>query len=181
MTLSHPVRLAFLSVALLCASATSVQAQSFGASAGLAAPLGPLAEQHDIGWRVQGSAHLAGGQWRLDAAAVTFPGNTADSSYTAGRDYRSFSLAGNLLPTVIRSESTRLRALVGLSVHRVDVERLNNPYGMVAGGQLGGVLERAWNGHALTAEAGVHLIATDHGLGELDAAYFIPMGIGIRW
>lgn len=169
-------------LALLLALPTSLSAQRVGGSVGLAVPSGALAETRDVGWRIQGSLYSPGGRLRLDVARVAFPGSDlADSASAQERDYSSVSVAGNFLPVITGSETMRLRALVGLSAHRVSVPGVRNPYGLVAGAQLGGVVERTWSRRAIVLESGLHLIASDHGLGELDAGFFIPVGIGVRW
>jgi hypothetical protein len=167
---------------LLSAPPASLRAQAFGGSVGLAAPVGPLADGRGVGVRIQGSLHSPGGRLRADVAGLFLPGSEGDGLHaTRTRDYRSVSLGANLLPVLVRSEALRVRGLIGLSGHGVTVPGTNNPYGIVPGAQLGGVLERTWKGHALTGEAGLHLIASDHGLGELEAALFVPVSIGIRW
>lgn len=179
----RPARLLpLLAALLLSAPAESLRAQAVGGSVGLAAPVGPLADGRGVGVRIQGSLYSPGGLVRGDVAGLFLPGSDEEGQPASRMsDYRSVSLGANLLPVLVRSEALQVRGLVGLSGHSVSVPNTNNPYGIVPGAQLGGVLERAWNGHALTGETGLHLIASDHGLGELEAALFVPVSIGIRW
>lgn len=172
------LRLALLLPLLLAARVDAVRAQSFGVSAGLAAPVGPLAEHRGVGLRVQGSLHSPERLLRVDLAGTFFPG--ADRDGQAG-DYRSYSLGANLVPVLARGGDTRLRGLIGLSAHRVDVEDVSNPYGIVPGLQLGTVLEGGWSDRTLFAETGLHVIATDHGLGDFEGAVFVPVTVGIRF
>jgi hypothetical protein len=172
----------FLAVlaALLAVPAAS---QTFGASAGVALPVGGLAEHRTAGIRVAGSVYSSSGFVRGDVAGVILPGTElADASSTQTDDWRSVSIGANVLPVLARSETLRVRALAGLSAHSVSVRRGgDNPYGVVGGVQLGSVLERSWNGRTLTAEVGLHVVASDYGVGELEAATFVPLSAGIRW
>lgn len=163
--------------ALLRAPAASLSAQAVAGSGGIAVPMGALAEERGVGFRVQGSVFTPSGRVRADLAGVSFP--AADEP--GAEAYRSLSVAINLLPTLVRTGPMRLRALAGLSAHWVDVPGVSNPYGTVPGLQLGGVLERAAGGGTLTAEAGLHLIASDYGVGELEGAFFVPVLIGFRF
>ncbi|HST57953.1 MAG TPA: hypothetical protein VLK84_04680 [Longimicrobium sp.] len=184
MTLPHPVRLASLFTALLLLStpAAPLRAQSVGGSVGPAVPVGALAEDRGVGLRIAGSLYPRGRLLRVDLAGVIFPGTGDEDRLGPSRgEYRSASLAANLVPTFRRTEALQVRGLFGLSVHRLSVPGVPNPYGTVLGTQVGGLLERTGGGRTLTAEAGIHLIGSDHGLGELEAALFIPLSIGIRW
>lgn len=170
------IRLALFLPLLLAADL--LRAQSLGVSAGPVIPVGPLGEHRDVGLRVQGSLYSPERLLRVDLAATLFPGDNRD--WQAG-DYRSLSLGANLLPVFHRAGGTRVRGLIGLSAHKVDVEGASNPYGIIPGLQLGTVLEGAWGGRALHAETGLHVIASDHGVGELEGAYFVPVTFGIRF
>ncbi len=184
MTVSHPVRLASLLIALLLLSAPAspLRAQSFGASVGPAVPVGALAEDRGVGLRIAGSVYPRGNLLRVDVAGVIFPGTgDVDRLGPSRGEYRSASLAANLVPVLRRTGALQVRGLAGLSIHRLGVPGVPNPYGTVLGTQLGGLLERTRGGRTLTMEAGVHVIGSDHGLGELEAALFVPLSIGIRW
>ena len=182
MTLPHPARLALLLAGLLCsASAPPLRAQSLGGSVGPAMPVGALAEDRGVGLRVQASVYPSN-LLRVDLAGVVFPGTgDAEDLGPAKGEYSSASLAANLVPVFGRRGASQARGLIGLSVHRLSVPGVPNPYGTVLGTQVGGLLERTGRGRTLWAEAGLHVIGSDHGLGELEAALFVPVSIGIRW
>jgi hypothetical protein len=172
----------FSAAVLLLAPAGSLHAQTFGASAGLAVPLGSLAEHRGVGFRAQGSVYSSGGRFRGDVAGVFFPGDdSADTSPSQAGDWRSVSVAAHVLPRLAHTETLSVRALAGLSAHRASIPGVRNPYGVVAGAQLGAVVEHAIGGGWLTAELGGHLVATDHGVGELEPVLFIPLIVGLRW
>jgi hypothetical protein len=179
MTLPHPVRRALLlAVLLLSAPPAPLRAQSPGGSVGLAVPVGALGKDRGVGLRIQASVYPTGNLLRVDLAGLVFPGTgEANEEGTATGEYRSASLAANLVPVFRRTEAGAVRGLIGLSVHQLNVPGVPDPYGTVLGSQLGGVLERTGGGRTLTAEAGLHVIGSDHGLGAL----FVPVSIGIRW
>lgn len=183
MTLPHFSRLfAPLAFLLLSASAPPLRAQSVGGSVGPAVPVGSLAEDRGVGLRIQGSVYPRGRLLRLDLAGVVFPadGGSAPGRAEAG-EYRSVSIAANLVPMFRRRGALQVRGLAGLSAHRLSIPRTTNPYGTVVGTQFGGVLERTGSGRTLTAEAGLHVIGSDHGVGELQAVLFVPLSVGVRW
>lgn len=177
----RPARILPLFAALLLA-APALRAQAIGVSAGLALPTGELAENRGVGVRVQGSVYVPRTFVRVDVAGVSFPESSdGNASGAEMAEYRSVSVAANLLPVFRSTETLQVRGLVGLSGHRVSTPGFTNNYGTVPGVQLGGVLERTWGGRTLTAEAGFHSILSDHGLGELKAAAFFPVSMGIRF
>ena len=171
----------FSAAVLLLAPAASLHAQ-IGGSAGIAVPLGSLAEHRGVGFRAQGSLYSSGGRFRGDVAGVFFPGDgSADTSPSQSGDWRSIGVAVNVLPRLTHTETLSVRALGGLSAHRTSIPGVRNPYGVVPGAQLGAVVERSIGGGWLMAEVGAHLVATDHGVGELEPVTFIPLSVGFRW
>lgn len=168
--------------AMLCALPPAAPAQGVGAAAGPAVPLGGLGEHRGIGVRGQLSLYSPGGLLRGDVAGMAFPGSD-DAGASAWRTgtWRSVSFAGNLLPTLARPADGRVRGLVGLSAHRMSISGADNPYGTVPGAQLGGVVERSWKGATLTAELGLHLVASDFGVDEMHGSFSLPVMVGIRW
>ena len=173
----------FLLLALLCAPAASLDAQAFGGSAGIAVPVGTLAANRDLGLRVQGSYYTPGGRLRADVAGVYFPGNETQGQVTTNyADWRSLSLGVNFLPRLRpATDALTLRALLGLSAHTMSIKGDDNPYGIVPGLQLGGVLEHRTRFGMLTAEAGYHIVASDYGVAELEPVLFVPVLIGFRF
>jgi hypothetical protein len=172
----------FSAAVLLLAPAASLHAQGVGGSAGIALPVGSLAEHRGVGFRAQGSVYSPGGLLRGDVAGVFFPGDdSADTSPSQSGDWRSVGIAGNVLPRLMHTETLSVRALAGLSAHRTSIPGVRNPYGVVPGGQLGGVVERSVGRGWLTVEGGLHLVATDHGVGELEPVIFVPLTVGFRW
>lgn len=174
----HSLQLALLLAPLVVAATGPLRAQTLGVSAGLAAPAGPLAEHRGVGLRVQGSLYSPERLLRIDLAGTFFP---ADGPGPQARDYRSVNVAANFAPVLARAGDARVRGLAGLSAHRVHVPGVANPYGLVPGLQLGVVAEGARDGRAFVAETGFHVIASDHGVGELEGAYFVPVTVGIRF
>ena len=176
------LRLCIWLLLLLVALPSELPAQAFGASVGLAVPLGSLAEYRHTGYRAQGSLTSPGGRLRAEVAGVLLPGTEEPGvSPWRTRDWRSLSIGGSFLPTLGHSEALRVRALVGLSAHRSSMPGVSNPYGTVPGLQLGTVLERSWKTSILTAELGLHVVASDFGVDELHGAFFLPFLVGIRW
>ncbi len=167
---------------LLVALPAALASQSIGANLGLALPLGSLAEYRQVGYRAQGSLTSAGGLLRAEVAGVFIPG-TDDPGASDWRthDWRSLSIGGSVLPTLGQSETLRIRGLFGLSAHRSSIRDVSNPYGTVPGLQLGTVLERSWRTSILTAELGLHVVASDFGVDEFGGAFFLPLLVGFRW
>lgn len=167
---------------LLAALPAALPAQGVGASVGLAVPLGSLGEHRQLGYRAQGTLSAMDGLLRAEVAGVLVPG-TEDAGATPWRshEWRSFSVGGSVLPTLGRSGPLRVRGLIGLSAHRSEIRGVPNPYGTVPGLRLGAVLERSWRGSVLTAETGLHVVASDFGVSELHGAFFLPLMVGFRW
>jgi hypothetical protein len=177
--LRRSIRIALLlPLVITVAHAEALHAQTVGVSAGLAAPLGPLGEHRGVGLRVQGSLYSPERLLRVDVAGTFFPGDGRGGETV---DYGSASVGANLTPVLVRVADARIRGLAGLSVHRVHVTGDTNPYGLVPGLQLGAVVDGAWDGRTLFAETGVHVIASDYGVGDFGVASFVPVTIGIRF
>lgn len=157
-------------------------AQGLGVSVGAAVPVSSLGEYRSIGIRGQISAYSPGGLLRADVGGVLFPGEEDPqvSIWDTG-DWRSVSLAVNVLPTISRSESLTFRGVIGLSAQRMSISGQDNPYGTVPGLQLGAFWERPWNGRSLTAEFGLHMVVSDYGVEEYGSSYSIPILVGIKW
>ncbi|HEX2187705.1 MAG TPA: hypothetical protein VHG51_02345 [Longimicrobiaceae bacterium] len=169
-------------LSLLVALPSALAGQSIGANVGPAVPLGSLAEYRHVGFRAQGSLSAASGLLRAEVAGVYIPGtDDPDASDWRTRDWRSVSIGGSVLPMLGRSEALRLRGLFGLSAHRSRIRGVSNPYGTVPGLQLGAVLERSWRTSLLTAELGLHVVASDYGVDESGGAFFVPLLVGFRW
>lgn len=172
-----------LVVAVLLSSVPVLaSAQSLGVSVGAAIPVGSLADYRSIGIRGQVSAYSPGGLLRADLGGVLFPGkeDPQASTWRTG-DWRSLSLAVNVLPTLSRSESLTFRGLLGVSTQWMSIRGRDNPYGAVPGIQLGASWERPWNGRSLTAEVGLHTVVSDYGVGEFSGSFSIPILVGIKW
>lgn len=156
--------------------------QRLGGAAGIAFPLGSLADTRDMGYRALAFISTSGGLMRVELGAATFPGDEGNEGSTRRRgSWQTASVGVSIRPTLESTEHSRVRAHFGLSAHRTSVPDVSNPYGTVAGAQFGIGFEATRGRLVLSADAGLHSVLSDFGITEFSFAHFIPVTLGISW
>jgi hypothetical protein len=148
---------------------------------GAAFPLGSLGESRGAGFRALGFVSTPGGLFRIELGVTHFPQGDSIAGSNWRGSWRTVSLAASLRPTVLRTESSRLRAAIGLAGHRTSITDVRNPYGTVPGVQIGFGIETSTGRAVLSLDSGLSIVLSDFGVDEFSGATFVPITLGITW
>lgn len=172
----------FAIVFLLATHASFAAGQRLGGAAGIALPLGVLADTRGLGYHALAFVSTSGGLLRLEFGTAMFPGGegSVESPRQHG-DWRSVSAAVSVRPSLYSTERSRVRAHIGVSGHRLSIPNVSNPYGTVPGAQFGIGHEVRRGRMILSADLGLHTVLSDFGLIDFHTAHFIPVTLGVSW